>query len=123
MTDLIVEETLGNVTAYQLVTVSLEYGQTYYWRVRGVSATSTTDWSPITAFTTMLEPEDAPPPVTITDVPPATFTVEIPEQPPATTVEVVQEEVGQGYIWAIIIIGAVLVIAVIVLIVRTRRSV
>ena len=119
----IIQESLGKVTAYQLVTVSLEYGQTYYWRVRGVSATSTTDWSPITAFTTMLEPEDAPPPVTITDVPPATFTVEIPEQPPATTVEVVQEEVGQGYIWAIIIIGAVLVIAVIVLIVRTRRSV
>jgi hypothetical protein len=32
-------------------------------------------------------------------------------------------EIAPTYIWAIIIIGAILVIAVIVLIVRTRRSV
>jgi len=39
------------------------------------------------------------------------------------TTEAPVEEIATAYIWAIIIIGAVLVIAVIVLIVRTRRTV
>jgi hypothetical protein len=122
MADLIVDENLGNVLVYTLTSMTLDYNTTYYWRVMAISATSETDWSAVVGFTTMAEPAEEEPPVTITEQPQATIVVEIPE---ATTTEVVveTEEVAQGYIWAIIIIGAVLVIAVIVLIVRTRRSV
>jgi hypothetical protein len=66
------------------------------------------------------------PPVTPTIILPTptvilpTPTVVIPTQPTPTTVK---EEISPAYIWAIIIIGAILVIAVIVLIVRTRRTV
>lgn len=129
MTDLIVDLTganaLGNVSTYALTGLTLEYSTTYYWQVRGISATSETQWSPITSFTTMAEPVETPPPVTVTDT---TITVDIPEQPtPTTTIVTIEppaeEKISEGYIYAIIIIGAVLVIAVIVLIVRTRRSV
>jgi hypothetical protein len=127
MIDLIVDATgvdaLGNVLVYTLTDITLDYNTTYYWRVRAISATSETEWSAVVGFTTMAEPPPPSEPPTFTQPPEVTFTVELPEQPTPTTVEVVQEEVSQGYIWAIIIIGAVLVIAVIVLIVRTRRSV
>jgi hypothetical protein len=125
------DKPLGNTTAYQLTAYTLDYSTTYYWRVRAVSATSETAWSTIVAFTTMAEPEEPP---AVTTQPPPTFTV---TQPPQTTVVVdvpqpttitvppaeAPEEISPAYIWAIIIIGAVLVIAVIVLIVRTRRNV
>jgi hypothetical protein len=60
--------------------------------------------------------EQVPPPVINIPAPPPAQEIVI---PPAPT----PEEIAPGYIWAIIIIGAVLVIAVIVLIVRTRRTV
>lgn len=130
MTDLLVDATgvnaLGNVLVYELTEMTLEYGTTYYWRVKGISATSETAWSAVIGFTTMDEAVEPEPPVTITSQAPATITVEIPTPPAATTITVppaVEEKVSEGYIYAIIIIGAVLVIAVIVLIVRTRRSV
>jgi hypothetical protein len=118
------DDALGNVLVYQLTTMTLDYGTTYYWRVRGISATSETAWSAAVGFTTMSEPVETEPPVTVTQAP--DITVQMPEQPTPTTVTFEPapvEETAQGYIWAIIIIGAVLVIAVIVLIVRTRRSV
>ena len=74
----------------------------------------------------MAEPVAPEPPVVVTEQPPVTITVDIPPAPPATTITQaapVVEKISEGYIYAIIIIGAVLVIAVIVLIVRTRRSV
>jgi hypothetical protein len=130
MTNLIVDATganaLGAVTSYKLTT-PLDYNTTYYWKVRAVSATSNTAWSNVTAFTTMAEPAKAPeptPPVEIKEVPAPVIEITEPAplpdivlQPPA------EEKIAPAYIWAIIIIGAVLVIAVIVLIVRTRRSV
>jgi hypothetical protein len=118
------DDALGNILVYQLTTMTLDYGTTYYWRVKGVSATSETEWSAAIGFTTMYEPVETEPPVTVTDAPDITITM--PDQPTPTTVTFEPapiEETAQGYIWAIIIIGAVLVIAVIVLIVRTRRSV
>jgi hypothetical protein len=126
MSNVIISEIL-TTTAYQ-ATMALDYSTTYYWRVRGVSATSETAWSPITAFTTMDEPvavepgggdvtvnvpTQEPPEIVISTQPPPQITV--------TTGD--GEGVAPGYIWAVIIIGAVLVIAVIVLIVRTRRQV
>jgi len=130
MTEVLVDDTGKNAlpatTAYKLTGHTLKYSTTYYWRVRAVSATSSTGWSTVQAFTTMDEPVVVNPTPTYvlptqTQVVPTiilpTPTVVVPA---ATTVS---KEINPTYIWAIIIIGAVLVIAVIVLIVRTRRSV
>jgi hypothetical protein len=122
--DLTGADALGNVLVYKLDTMTLEYGTTYYWRVRAISATSETAWSAAVGFTTMAEPAETEPPVTITDPPDVIITIPPAEPAPTITLEPTPiEETPAGYIWAIIIIGAVLVIAVIVLIVRTRRSV
>jgi hypothetical protein len=81
----------------------LSTNTTYFWRVRAIEPT-TTDWSPVCSFTTEKEPPPPPPPP-----------VEVVTPPPPEPV------VTAPVIWAIIGIGAILVIAVIVLIVRTRR--
>ncbi len=101
--------------------VTLEEGRSYFWRVRALEPVPS-EWSAIGTFVVAV-PE--PPPVTPTQTiaPTPTFTIEV---PPAVTVTIPTQEtteVSPAYIWAIIIIGAVLVIAVIVLIVRTRRQV
>lgn len=106
------------------LTVTLEDGKTYFWRVKALAPVEG-DWSAIANFTVALPVETtAEPPVTVTNAPPITVT--IPPAPPATSIVVPPPEekvINPAYIWVIIIIGAVLVIAVIVLIVRTRRSV
>ena len=81
-------------TAYGPVT--LEYSTDYYYAVRATAPTSSVQ--SIGSFRTMISPEEATPPVV----------VETPSISPA-------------WIWAVVIIGALLVIAVIVLIMRTRR--
>jgi hypothetical protein len=76
----------------------------------------------IGSFRTIAKPVVAPPPITIAAPPPqATFTL-----PPPVTIVLPAPlpppaPITPGWIYAIIAIGAVLVIAVIVLIVRTRR--
>jgi hypothetical protein len=88
---------------------ALAYDTTYYWRVR-VATTGTWVYG---VFTTMAEPTTPAPLITITQPPETTIQVELP--PPVEAVP--------GYLlWIIIAIGAVLVIALIVLIVRTRRA-
>jgi photosystem II stability/assembly factor-like uncharacterized protein len=81
---------------------ALAYETTYYWKVRAVSKSSSSEWANA-VFTTMAQapapPSAPPPPVT-------------PEQEPL---------IDPMFLWIIIGIGAVLVIALIVLIVRTRR--
>jgi hypothetical protein len=79
----------------------LTYSTTYYWHVRAISASSQSEWAN-GVFTTMAQPPAPTPPVTVS----------IPPQPAPIT---------PAWIWAIVIIGAILVIAVIVLIVTTRR--
>jgi len=104
-------------------TMKLDQGVQYFWRVRA-SQPIQGDWSTAANFMVAAPETAAPPPVTITNVPQPTFT--IPAPPPATTITIpapVEKQIAPTYIWAIIIIGAILVIAVIVLIVRTRRSV
>jgi hypothetical protein len=100
--------------------VKLATGKTYFWRVKSLTPVES-DWSSVANFV-VAEPAVV---VTPTATVAPTFTVTMPPVttqvitvPPATTTEV-----NPTYIWAIIIIGAILVIAVIVLIVRTRRSV
>jgi hypothetical protein len=102
----IVSKTL-DTTVYECE-VDLEYSTTYYWRVRAVSASSQSEWASA-VFTTMgkaAPPPTAPPPVTVTPAP-----------------QVVQQAIPDWMLITIIAIGAVLVITVIVLIVRTRRAV
>jgi hypothetical protein len=102
--------------------VTLDEGKSYFWRVRALEPVPS-EWSAIGTFTVAV-PE--PPPVTPTQtvVPPPTITI---TQPPDITFTIPTATTGgqvpSAAIWAIIIIGAVLVIAVIVLIVRTRRQV
>ncbi len=103
-------------------------GTTYFWRVQAATPTLG-DWSSVGNFmvakaVTTTSTTMAPPPVTIITtstsivIPqPVQTVITVPQVTPTTT------EVNPSYIWAIIIIGFVLVIAVIVLIVRTRRSV
>jgi len=121
----------GNATSYKLVGAPLAFNTTYYWRVRAFGGTSNTSWSVTAPFTTL---EQVVPPVTSTvpavTLTPTTVTSTVITIPAATSTVITMpaatqtvNEVNPTYIWAIIIIGAVLVLAVIVLIVRTRRSV
>jgi len=88
----------------------LEYSTAYFWRVRAITATGQSGWVN-GIFTTEAAPVEALPPVVIEPTPVV----------PAPIVEIT--EVTPAWIWGVIGIGAVLVIAVIILIVRTRRVV
>jgi len=98
---------LGNTTAWKCDS-TLDYSTTYFWRVRAVKGTAATysDWSNVIGFTTMAEPVEQEPTVIVQGTEPTPV-------PDTST---------PAYIWAIIAIGAVLVIVVVVLIVRTRRA-
>jgi hypothetical protein len=89
----------------------LPYSTTYYWRVKGDVEGS--PW--VTGmFTTMAEPEEPTPPVVIEPTPPTEVEiVQVPVQQPAA--------IPEYLLWVIVGVGAILVIALIVLIVRTRR--
>jgi hypothetical protein len=102
----------------------LKYSTTYYWRVRGVTGepylqgrtwiTPAGPW--VTGvFTTMAEPvPDEPDVITITEpaAPPDIKVIEVPGDQPV---------IPTYLLWVIVGVGAVLIIALIVLIVRTRR--
>jgi hypothetical protein len=90
-----------------VITEPLEYSTTYYWRVAPSGGAYVHG-----VFTTEAEPASPTPPVTVTNVPTPTYTIEIP--PPV-------QAVPSALLYVIIAIGAILVIALIVLIVRTRR--
>jgi len=83
---------------------ALEYTTRYYWHVKAIGVDTSTPWSDVGTFTTMSK---APPPP--------------PTQGPPVVIPPVQQ-ITPAWIWAIVIIGAILVIAVIVLIVTTRRA-
>jgi hypothetical protein len=144
----VVSTTIAAPTTAYTCTTELAYDTNHYWRVRAVSDTGTkSDWcfSNFHTRTEEMPPVTIPPQVTpqvtvtmeapespdvyVTVVPPD-ITYEVPEvitvtqNPPATYVLPEREEPGTPvYIWVIVGIGAVLTIAVIVLIIRTRRVV
>jgi hypothetical protein len=104
----------------------LSRGLQYYWRVKALTPAEG-EWSTVGNFMVAALPvvTSPTPQVTVTTKPADTIIVTVPA---ATTTSVVvtqaaEKVINPTYIWAIIIIGAILVIAVIVLIVRTRRSV
>ncbi|MFC2044319.1 hypothetical protein ACFLT8_03880 [Chloroflexota bacterium] len=91
----------------------LEYSTTYYWRVNAVLSMkppAATSWA-TGVFTTMAAPVEAQPPVVVGGTPPPPQVIQVPT--PAA--------IPSYLLWAIVVIGAVLIIAVVVLIVRTRR--
>jgi len=87
----------------------LTFSTQYFWSVTAISAASRSNTA-YGSFTTMAQPTTAPAGPTLTVPPPVNITI-----PPAPA------PITPAWIWAIVIIGAVLVIAVIVLIVTTRR--
>jgi hypothetical protein len=87
---------------------ALAYNTTYYWRVR-VATTGTWVYG---VFTTMAEPTTPAPPYTIAPTSTTIQVVEVPTTP----------AIPNYMLWIIIAIGAVLLLALIVLIVRTRRA-
>ncbi|MBI4181003.1 MAG: hypothetical protein HY528_03645, partial [Chloroflexi bacterium] len=102
---------------------TLSYGTTYYWKVRATTAAAAPGKSAPGSdyaqgvFTTMAKP-----------VPPAaaapTVIVQKEPAPPAQIVQVpvsTPQPIPSYLLWIIILVGAVLIIALIVLIVRTRR--
>jgi hypothetical protein len=106
---------------------ALAYSTTYYWRVRAVTGPPVLDaagrirsvpvgeWTD-GVFTTMAMPVEPEPPVVIEPYEPPTIVVEPEVIIPETT-----QVIPPYLLWIIIGIGAVLVIALIVLIIRTRR--
>ena len=103
---------MSSVTPNTFYTVeqALEYSKTYYWRVR---VTPDGPWAN-GVFTTMAKPVAPTPPVEVKPPsPPEVVKVEVPT--------VIQQPIPSYLLWIVIVIGAVLIIALIVLIVRTRR--
>jgi len=108
----------------------------YYWQVRAVTSTGVSAWNGTWSFTTVLAPQPvvtvppaptptiiitAPPQVTVTQAAPVPTPTFILPQP---TITIAQPEAQTPtYIWIIVAVGAVLTLAVIILIVRTRRVV
>ena len=115
------------VTAYAYVG-ELEYSTAYYWRVKATSGAFNpwiqwtqaehfdveSDWAS-SVFITMVEPEEELPPVVVEEAPPVIIEPIVEVITPATT------EITPSWIYVIIGVGGVLVIALLVLIVRTRR--
>jgi hypothetical protein len=106
---------------------TLKFNTTYYWRVRGVTADPYVQGSAVItpagpyttgAFTTMSEPVTSTSPVTTVS------TVTSTAPPTVITVPIVQtkeQPIPSWMLMTIIVIGLVLIIALIILIVRTRR--
>jgi hypothetical protein len=103
-----------------LLTEVLDYLETYAWRVRTVRGTDDVSAWTTGFFTTMAEPEEPPAdPVWIIEQEPTQI-----EWPDNITIEVPpieQPEIPEYILWVVVAVGAILVIAVVVLIVRTRR--
>lgn len=110
---------------------SLRYETTYYWRVRGVLGepyqemgtwiTPATPWA-TGIFTTEAEAVEAEAP-TVVEVDPVKPEVNVDIPPTKITVEPATAAIPNYMLWIIVVVGAVLIIALIVLIVRTRRVV
>ena len=99
-------------------------GLTYYWRVRVASdGPIYSSYSEVRTFT--VQEAKVTPPVSINVTPPPNITITPPDVivniPPVVTVPPAQN-VTPAWIYVIIVIGALLLIAIIILIVRTRRA-
>jgi hypothetical protein len=110
------------LTAGTQASADLQVGKLYFWRVRALEPIQG-DWSTVANFL-VAAPAVVPTAVVVTQAPAITIAIPQPTQyvitvPPPEPTPVV----NPAFIYVIIIIGAILVIAVIVLIFRTRRAV
>ena len=121
----VLDYSANTITNAHEVQEVLLYATTYWWEVRAVNGTIVSPWSIVSFFTTAKAPvatsTTTAPPITIVQTT-VTYT-----NPPATTITYTlpqpkeTQPIPSYLLWAVIAVGAVLVIAVIVLIVRTRR--
>jgi hypothetical protein len=121
----VLDYSANTITNAHKVQETLLNNTTYWWEVRSVAGTVYSAWTIQSFFTTEKAPVATPtttaPPITITNTT-VTYT-----NPPATTITYTlpqpkeTQPIPSYLLWAVIAVGAVLVIAVIVLIVRTRR--
>jgi len=113
------------VTAYNYIT-ALPYSTPYYWRVKAVSGTVAagtlleSSWA-TSVFLTMAEPVEPTPPVVIEEAPDPVIPPTPIIEPIVEVITPAAEMITPSWIYIIIGVGGVLVIAMIVLIVRTRR--
>ncbi len=104
------------------LTGELDYGKTYFWKVRAVEPVDGA-WSMLANFTVEEPDIEPPPPVIVREVPPPVIDIPAPAPqadivPPSPAPSLASA--APAYVWAIIVVSAVLLMAVIVLIVRTR---
>jgi hypothetical protein len=121
----VLDYSANTITNAHIVQETLLYNTTYWWEVRSVNGNVTSPWTVISFFTTEAAPvtttSTTAPPITVTNTT-VTYT-----NPQATTITYTlpqpkeTQPIPSYLLWAVIAVGAVLVIAVIVLIVRTRR--
>jgi hypothetical protein len=103
--------------------VALEPGETYFWRVRAIEPAQG-EWSTVANFTVVADAAPPAPPVEV--IPAAPQVITLPASSPAPEIDLggpprESPETTPAYVWAPIIIGGVLIIAVTLLIVRTGR--
>jgi hypothetical protein len=112
----------ATTTAY-LPPTALDLG-TYFWRVKAAAPVAG-EWSATGTFTLAAPETSTPSTVIATATIPSITIPSITVPTPSVTVVMPETKstVSPALLWAVIIIGAVLVIALIVLIVRTRRNV
>jgi len=100
----------------------LKYNTLYWWRVRAVNAVGPGAWT-VGSLTTAKAPEVVVTPTTtvitttipvVTSVPAPIVTLSVPTQEPVNVIP-------PFLLWSVVAVGVILIIAVIVLIVRTRR--
>ena len=121
----VLDYSANTITNAHKVQEVLLYDTTYWWEVRSVAGTVYSPWTIVSFFTTakasVATSTTTAPPITIVQTT-VTYT-----NPPATTITYTlpqpkeTQPIPSYLLWAVIAVGAVLVIAVIVLIVRTRR--
>jgi hypothetical protein len=125
----VIERNYAPEQPFVKVEEALRYSTTYYWRVRGVlgepegsGATRVTPATPWTVgiFTTMDEPVEAGEAVVVEPTAPE-VTVDV--APTEVTIQPSSPAIPTYMLWVIVAVGAVLIIALIILIVRTRRVV
>jgi hypothetical protein len=120
----IIDYSANTPTNAEVLQETLKPNNVYWWEVRATTATSQSAWT-IMMFTTASAPTSTT--TTATVVPTTTMSVVVPTVTVTPTTVVVTnsgtptQPIPSYLLWAVIAVGAVLVIAVIVLIVRTRR--
>jgi hypothetical protein len=126
----VIERNYAPEQPFVKVDEALRYSTTYYWRVRGVlgeptgsgatRVTPATPWA-VGIFTTEDEPTGEAAEAVVVEPSPPEVTVDV--APTEITVQPSNPAIPTYMLWVIVAVGAVLVIALIVLIVRTRRVV